>query len=141
MPAVNTDEGTILEALNDKLDRDANNLDASTTNFDVVIDYQVPTAENNYTWYRRYASGWVEQGGALQTPTDALITIIMPVTMTDTNYTLLLTRTWSGSNTTTTNNGGLLTCNKTTTTFQCWGKYYDSIVDNWQVCGMAAATV
>lgn len=29
---------------------------------DFVIDYQVPTAANNYTWYRRYKSGWVEQG-------------------------------------------------------------------------------
>lgn len=30
---------------------------------DYVIDSQIPTAENNYTWYRKYKSGWVEQGG------------------------------------------------------------------------------
>lgn len=29
-----------------------------------VIEFQAPTAENNYTWYRKYADGWVEQGGA-----------------------------------------------------------------------------
>ena len=28
-----------------------------------VIDFQEPTAANNYTWYRKYADGWVEQGG------------------------------------------------------------------------------
>lgn len=28
-----------------------------------VIAFQAPTADNNYTWYRKYADGWVEQGG------------------------------------------------------------------------------
>ena len=32
---------------------------------DYVIAWQSPTAENNYTWYRKYRSGWVEQGGRL----------------------------------------------------------------------------
>ena len=27
------------------------------------IEFQAPTAENGYTWYRKYADGWVEQGG------------------------------------------------------------------------------
>lgn len=31
---------------------------------DYVTEWQTPTAENNYTWYRKYKSGWVEQGGA-----------------------------------------------------------------------------
>lgn len=30
---------------------------------DYVIERQEPTAENGYTWYRLYKSGWVEQGG------------------------------------------------------------------------------
>ena len=30
-----------------------------------VIDFQEPTAENGYTWYRKYADGWVEQGGVV----------------------------------------------------------------------------
>lgn len=30
---------------------------------DFVVDFQRPTADNNYTWYRKYKSGWVEQGG------------------------------------------------------------------------------
>lgn len=28
-----------------------------------VIEFQAPTAENGHTWYRKYADGWVEQGG------------------------------------------------------------------------------
>lgn len=27
-----------------------------------VIAFQEPTSANNYTWYRKYADGWVEQG-------------------------------------------------------------------------------
>lgn len=32
---------------------------------DYVIETQLPTAENNYTWYRKYKSGWVEQEGTV----------------------------------------------------------------------------
>lgn len=31
-----------------------------------VIAFQAPTADNDYTWYRKYADGWVEQGGKVQ---------------------------------------------------------------------------
>ena len=61
-PAIDT--GAILEALNDKTDRDCRNVD-TTAGADAVIEWQAPTAANNYTWYRLYKSGWVEQGGRL----------------------------------------------------------------------------
>ena len=35
------------------------------TGTDYVVAWQSPTADNNYTWYRLYKSGWVEQGGLL----------------------------------------------------------------------------
>ncbi len=35
------------------------------TPYDYVIEWQTPTADNNYTWYRKYKSGWVEQGGLM----------------------------------------------------------------------------
>ena len=35
------------------------------TSADYVIAWQNPTAENNYTWYRKYKSGWLEMGGSL----------------------------------------------------------------------------
>ena len=54
--------GGITESLNDKTDRDMQNVD-TISGADAVIEYQVPTADNGYTWYRKYKSGWVEQGG------------------------------------------------------------------------------
>lgn len=54
---------------------------------DTVVEWQIPTAENNYTWYRKYASGWVEQGGAIVGLTDwADRTISLPITMRDRGY-------------------------------------------------------
>ena len=139
MSAINTDEGTILEALNDKLDRDANNLDTSTTNFDVVVDYQVPTAENNYTWYRKYASGWVEQGGIIDTGSDASYTVLLPITMADTNYVIFVSRVSVSSYKGDINAAWANTYDKTTTSFGTWGKYADYPIIHWQVNGMAAA--
>lgn len=32
---------------------------------DYVIAWQMPADDNNYTWYRKYKSGWLEMGGRL----------------------------------------------------------------------------
>ena len=79
--------GAITESLNNKSDRDLKNTDISS-GADAVIEYQVPTAENNYTWYRKYASGWVEQGGyiASTSASSSNVLITLPVEMADTNY-------------------------------------------------------
>lgn len=138
MSAVNTDTDTILEALNDKLDRDANNLDTSTTNFDVVVDYQVPTAENNYTWYRKYASGWVEQGGLYILTATAYETINLVVEMTNTNY--FVSAVYNDILAGDTTVRGLNTGGYTTTSFKVKvgvsGTNYGVM---WEVKGMAAA--
>lgn len=56
---------------------------------DYVVESQLPTALNNYTWYRKYKSGWVEQGGIVgQQGSSGTITINIPVEMSDTNYSL-----------------------------------------------------
>jgi hypothetical protein len=55
-----------------------------------VIAFQAPTAANNYTWYRKYADGWVEQGG--QTPKDTGgSSVTLPVAMADANYSISCT--------------------------------------------------
>lgn len=62
--------------------------------YDYVIESQTPTAQNNYTWYRKYKSGWVEQGGKASlefTTTGQNNTVSLPVTMLDDNYTVILT--------------------------------------------------
>lgn len=53
---------------------------------DWVVESQLPTAENNYTWYRKYKSGWVEMGGKSNSQT-----ITLPIEMADTNYCIQLT--------------------------------------------------
>lgn len=51
-----------------------------------VIAFQAPTAGNNYAWYRKYADGWVEQGGYVSTPFQDTTTVSLAVTMADTHY-------------------------------------------------------
>jgi len=61
---------------------------AGLSNADYVVESQNPTAENNYTWYRKYKSSWVEMGGVNQDTSNAVKTITLPLTMSDTNYTV-----------------------------------------------------
>lgn len=52
------------------------------TNYDYVVESQLPTADNGYTWYRKYKSGWVEQGGrALVPATNGLSSSAVNVTL------------------------------------------------------------
>lgn len=103
-----------------------------------VIAFQQPTVGNNYTWYRKYADGWVEQGGInAVVPGVGGVTITLPVVMSDANYTVLLT----GN----THAGGTMVID----CFWCVAKRTSSFdVDlqsaehsnycDWQVAGMAA---
>ena len=76
------------------LDTKTDGLDTRTNGMiDYVVESQAPTAENNYTWYRKYKSGWVEQGG-MQVGSQTvnvgyetnLGTINLPVPMSNSNY-------------------------------------------------------
>lgn len=48
-----------------------------------LIAEQKPTGANNYSWYRIYADGWVEQGG---TSTSDGQTVTFPIQMANTEY-------------------------------------------------------
>ena len=62
-------------------------LDSRTTNIsDYVVQSQMPSADNNYTWYRKYKSGWIEQGGYATTSGNTGAQITLPVTMSDAHY-------------------------------------------------------
>lgn len=67
--------------------------DISALNAHRVIEFQAPTAANGYTWYRKYADGWVEQGGTFvvtfNNSRTSYSTITMPITMQDTNYSVV----------------------------------------------------
>lgn len=57
----------------------------------ILIDSQMPTADNNYTWYRKYSDGWVEQGGIKkEIANNSNYLQTLPVTMTDGNYTVTI---------------------------------------------------
>lgn len=96
-----------------------------------VIEFQAPTAENGYTWYRKYADGWVEQGNCKGVVSNT--TVNLPVTMLDSNYSVLVT-----SVATTASPGPLsaLVFSQTTTSFSVQNGGGALIV--WQVSGMAA---
>jgi hypothetical protein len=95
---------------------------------DTVVAYQTPDPNNDYKWYRKYASGWVEQGGTKPT-TSTYSTITLPIAMRDANYQVLTTVNVSSST-----NYSSMVRNKTTTSFQT---FQDYVVD-WEVKGMAA---
>ena len=59
-------------------------IDSSLVGADYVVESQLPTAENGYTWYRKYASGWVEQGGHCTGSIGYTVTFVVP--FADTNY-------------------------------------------------------
>lgn len=106
-----------------------------------VIAFQAPAEENNYTWYRLYADGWVEQGGHVTLATasaEGATTITLPITMSDTNYTTLalpianVDESWFSE----------IYNTRTTNTFQFqWDCYQNSgsvSKISWKVEGMAA---
>lgn len=101
-----------------------------------VIDFQAPTAQNNYTWYRKYADGWVEQGGTcVSSSTQNQFAVTYPVEMADANYNLQVTIvTDTNSNAPTYYAVGART--KSATGFTCYMS--NNITKDWRICGMAA---
>nr|DAO76743.1 MAG TPA: tail fiber protein [Microviridae sp.] len=114
--------------------------DVSALNAHRVIEFQAPTAENGYTWYRKYADGWVEQGGDIGFTSNPQ-PISLPVEMTDANYTAIATPKHSSAL------GWAQIASKTATVLSV-SMYYASGTNaivggerkvSWQVSGMAAA--
>ena len=65
---------------------------AAIAGADYVVESQLPTAQNNYTWYRKYKSGWVEQGGTTSiTSTADGVVATLAIEMADTNYSVTAT--------------------------------------------------
>lgn len=108
---------------------------------DTVIEFQAPTAENNYTWYRLYASGWVEQGGFRDNISDDTITITLPVEMANVKYAPEIKRITTGSSTSQPNVNFMAANTITTTSFRIpdqWGGSGVTVAWAWEVKGMAA---
>ena len=103
-----------------------------------VIEFQAPTADNNYIWYRKYADGWVEQGQfAFSLTKNTTTAVTLPVEMADIQYGGQISCANTTYNTATT----LSINKKSTTQVNLWG--YTSSSDNtisvhWEVKGMMA---
>lgn len=91
--AVSSMQSTI-ESINATITEITSSLSTLNTRTESLLDYvvesQLPTAENNYTWYRKYKSGWIEQGGNINF-TQEVATITLPVPVLNTHYTVLRT--------------------------------------------------
>lgn len=94
-----------------------------------VTAFQAPTAQNNYTWYRKYADGWVEQGGRA----NGNKTVSLPITMSDANYETIINVLYDNFGSALYSELGYVS--KTTTNFTKGG---NANVFNWVVYGMAA---
>ncbi len=108
---------------------------------DYVVAWQNPNAENDYMWYRRYKSGWVEMGGWLKEQSIAAGSsktqnVVFPVPMQDTNYVVTfgaLSGTYSNAvltNATTT--GGEFTQSNRA------GSGNATVQHTWLLCGVGA---
>ena len=122
-----------------KADTDLGNI---PTNYDYVVESQLPTAGNGYTWYRKYKSGWVEQGGIKLQNTDSKQDLSLPIEMNGPTYSVLTSVMDDNLN-------NFVFCvkvtDKTTTGFKTtiWGSYQQGISTSgynfvWQVSGMSA---
>lgn len=108
-------------------------------NYDYVVESQLPTADNSYMWYRKYKSGWVEQGGSITLPA-------IGTSFYTTNITLLIEMASSRYNVC--DNGGQIYSGAngasqqiapvSSTTIQIAKYNMAQSLVTWQVCGMAA---
>lgn len=93
-----------------------------------LVEFLLPTADSNYTWYRKYADGWVEQGGQLGITTSAGGTVTLPIQMSNAYYNVFVQTAFNGTQ-------AVVYSNRTTTSFNYSGNVGK---DSWYVCGMAA---
>jgi len=130
--------GAFSEALNDKSDRDLRNI---TADADCVIEWQLPTEGNNYTWYRLYKSGWLEQGGWVpknwSSSTYNGYTVSFPKAFANLGY--MFTKTTSVDSTSATGayaNGAVFATNTKTLTSISTGTEQNSSGFLWEAKGM-----
>lgn len=101
---------------------------------DYIIEYQMPTAENNYTWYRKYKSDWVEQGGYIPQGSGEIITVEFPIPMATNHNPIWISIQNVGDETVNFNSIGV--GDVTTTGFSCYEP--DTYDKYWKTEGMAA---
>ena len=116
-------------------------LDTRTTGIiDYVIESQNPTAENNYTWYRKYKSGWIEQGGRVTSSTTWNGAALLVCSFTSTNYNIQATMSRNSFGNGTNALNYFVTAEPVTTGAFCWATIsHDGTQEfrafQWCACG------
>ena len=128
VPASTVQAAEFTGALSGKANTDLSNVLA---NYDYVVESKVPT-ESDPSWYRKYKSGWLEQGGLVASTSGAtgtVQTLLKP--FANANYTLTATARGTFDRT-------FLITSKTATTFSC--AYSSSAVGayDWRAEGLGA---
>ncbi len=141
----------IADSLNNKVDLPS--VATSQDDIDFVIEWQAPTSANNYTWYRKYKSGWVEQGGRTSNFTNTgastsdVKTITMPIEMSSKTYSVLISKNYdltlgnasiSGYANRSVVGYALSTTQVYVDQFANTAASGTSVYAEWHVCGMAA---
>jgi len=128
--ALENTAGVTTEVLNSKADTNF----ANTDMIDYVVAKQNPSSSNNYTWYRKYKSGWVEQGGLTR---NDVYTYTLPIAMANTNYCVY--GTWNGGKSSVFYPSDWRCFAASTTQVYINSKNDGNVCSfAWQVCGMAA---
>lgn len=126
-------------ALAGKANTDLSNVPA---NIDYVVDYKNPT-DSDPNWYRKYKSGWLEQGGITGKVADyETATITLPLQFLDTHYTVSYANWRAGTTDDGTWNSAAVLNNstKSTTSFQIYsrGNADGGKIFTWHACGQGA---
>lgn len=139
VPASTAQAAEFTGALSDKANTDLSNVLA---NIDYVVDRKVPTASDP-SWYRKYKSGWLEQGGITGKVADhGTATITLPLQFLDTHY-IVTYGNWRTGTTddTSFNSAAVLNIStKTTTKFEIYnrGNADGGRIFTWYACGQGA---
>lgn len=124
--------GAITEALNDKMDRDAHNVQSPSA---VVVE----TCRNRNNFYNKYSDGWVEQGGESANSGTSGTSVTLLVTMSDTSYIVLVSPSQGESYGTSGYGAGGTSYGKTTTGFKVYSNNNGGRPAFWVAMGYAAS--
>lgn len=101
-------------------------------------DYIVESYRNGTEWYRKWKSGWLEQGGVVTSHSsnnvDRLVTFSKA--FANTNYQFVFNAGYKGNATAATNNTNYTS--KTTTNIKIWCNATYNTEANWYACGQGA---
>jgi len=98
-------------------------------------DYVIETWTNGTNWFRRYRSGWVEQGGLIRAH-DNNTSVILPIPMANANYWAIASD--YVDNATSSGSGNPRVRGRTSTAIRLGSALYSGGFVFWEVKGMAA---